>query len=438
MWNDLNARRTVRKRGWGEPTRWLVLAAGFAAIMLGMAWGRDSSWFGARAAGPLLAADGRALPVRIQPDAGHAALDLSDGSRVTVAERARLDVLETSGRTVALALRSGRARFDVRPRGPRTWRIDCGSLTVEVVGTAFVIERTLSALHIEVLRGAVLVRGESVPDGVQRLNGGQSLRLGNAPENARSRAASRPPSGAAAPSSGESAALQLEAPSASAPVAPIAGESMAVEPDARSVARAASESVELAARTSAAPPAVKPTAASRARASAAPAMRSAAPPFTGSAAPALASQVRGPLDGALVRPAGGDPTPVELEVEALLRQSDAMRLAGWPEAAVALLTRVVEAQPRDVRAALAAFALARLHLGVLAEPARAIRDLQQALALGLPAALREDAYAKLAEAHERAGDRRAACTARGVYARRFPRGTKLAEMQQRCQVDQAP
>jgi transmembrane sensor len=96
---------------------------------------------------------------------------------LTTESDTRVDTLENSADEVVLALRTGRARFDVEPGGPRSWRIECGALVVEVVGTAFTIDRRRDTVEVEVHRGAVLVRGDRVPDRVQRLERGQSLRV---------------------------------------------------------------------------------------------------------------------------------------------------------------------------------------------------------------------------------------------------------------------
>ncbi|WP_236607710.1 FecR domain-containing protein [Sandaracinus amylolyticus] len=103
---------------------------------------------------------------------------LSDASRIEVDDDARVDVLESSARTVALALREGRARFEVTPGGPRAWRIESGGVTVEVVGTVFTVERSGARVRVSVERGSVLVRGDEVPDHVQRLDAGESIEIG--------------------------------------------------------------------------------------------------------------------------------------------------------------------------------------------------------------------------------------------------------------------
>src|SRR5262249_13350397 len=77
--------------------------------------------------------------------------------------------------TVLLQQRRGSVLYDVRPGGPRRWTIECGLATVEVIGTAFRIDRTSLRVHVEVFRGVVLVRGERVPDRAARLTAGMSL-----------------------------------------------------------------------------------------------------------------------------------------------------------------------------------------------------------------------------------------------------------------------
>jgi transmembrane sensor len=79
-----------------------------------------------------------------------------------------------SNRFVAL-LDHGRAHFDVRPGGPRSWQIETSRATVEVVGTAFVVDADDHRLVVEVERGIVIVRGERVPGRVVRLTAGQHI-----------------------------------------------------------------------------------------------------------------------------------------------------------------------------------------------------------------------------------------------------------------------
>lgn len=386
MWRNIERLRRKRAARSVGP-RWRMLAA--AVVLLAAGLGLQQWRAPARAGGPLLSAQRSALPSRITPVADYTALDLSDGSRITVGKGARLDVLESSGRSVSLLLREGRARFDIRPRGPRTWRVDCGVLAVEVVGTAFVIQRRGGKVRVEVLRGAVLVRGNAVPDGVARLDVGQSFESAQPAPGPGSRAEPKAP---VEPAPGEPEPLL--APSASAPQPP--------------------ETVELPAL------ATVGVQASRARRS----TPRAALQRAGVAKPTPQAQ-----------PETLAPAPSESAVEALFREADSARRAGRAEQARGYLETIVAEHAEDPRAALAAFALARLELGQLHSPGRAVHNLRQALSLGLPAALQEDAQAKLVSAHERAGQWTAACAARAEYALRFPRGHQLSEPLQRCRTD---
>ena len=124
---------------------------------------------------PLSLRDQRGLPRTMLTEQGYHGFDLSDGSRVTLASGARVDVLENSQHQLVLALRQGRVRFDVQHDAERTWRIECGPLHIEVAGTQFVIERSGPAVRVKVERGTLLVRGDQVPGGMQRLTEGHTI-----------------------------------------------------------------------------------------------------------------------------------------------------------------------------------------------------------------------------------------------------------------------
>jgi hypothetical protein len=74
-----------------------------------------------------------------------------------------------------LELVRGRAEFDIRPGGPRRWRIDAGACEVEVLGTSFVVDRRTDGVHVAVSRGHVAVRSASLEGGLVYLTAGQSL-----------------------------------------------------------------------------------------------------------------------------------------------------------------------------------------------------------------------------------------------------------------------
>jgi tetratricopeptide (TPR) repeat protein len=123
------------------------------------------------------------------------------------------------------------------------------------------------------------------------------------------------------------------------------------------------------------------------------------------------------------------------EVDLLFRAADSARLRGRAPEAAAKLSRILEYHADDPRASLAGFALARLQLVALGQPALAADHLKLAISLGLPRALLEDAYGKLAEAYEKAGDKSSACDAFNEYRRRFPNGERASRPPQQCQVD---
>ncbi|AKF05486.1 FecR domain-containing protein [Sandaracinus amylolyticus] len=126
----------------------------------------------ARAPLPLRLEGGGPLPALL---AGVTRLD--DGSIITVEASARLRRLQNDDRDLVLLLERGTARFDVVPGGPRRWTIECGLATVVVVGTRFTIARAEERVVVEVERGAVLVRGEHVPDRARTLGAGERIEV---------------------------------------------------------------------------------------------------------------------------------------------------------------------------------------------------------------------------------------------------------------------
>ncbi len=145
--------------------------------------------FERRDRGPLRFADGRPLGAVEAPPVG-AVLPMSDGSRVELAGGARFAPLESNGASFVAVLERGSAHFEVRPGGPRRWQIECGLATVEVVGTGFDCARAPGKLRVSVQHGAVLVRGERVPDRARRLAAGETLEVLDAPAPAEANSSS--------------------------------------------------------------------------------------------------------------------------------------------------------------------------------------------------------------------------------------------------------
>jgi transmembrane sensor len=361
IWRKIDARDARERPNGRERVRiWGVTSLVAAAAMAVAVWGIER-----RDRGPLRFADGRPLVAAIDAPAAGALLSLSDGSTVDLSGGARLEPLESSGTSFVAALARGSAHFEVHPGGPRRWEIECGLATVEVVGTGFDCARAPGRLRVTVEHGAVLVRGERVPDRARRLAAGEWLEVLEAPGA---------PTIVPAPSAPPPAPTDVAAPAANveAPAAPAAGGS-----GWRELARGGHNREAFAA--------------------------------LGAQGISRETRRRGAAD--------------------LFVLADVARLSGHPGDAVAPLERILRRFPGDPQAPLAALTLGRLELDDLQRPADAAAALNRALTLDLPRSLREDVRARLVEAYDRAGDRSAAQQAAAAYLREFPNGRDLGIVQ---------
>jgi transmembrane sensor len=175
LWGQIRdaraARAKHRKRQWAIGAGALAVAAAVAlGVVIGARGGREETpQAGALRVEGADVVIGEALP--------GGALALDDGSQVTVAPRAELEVLANDGERFVTLLRRGRCHFAVQPGGPRRWSIETDLATVEVVGTEFSVERGEAGLVVSVDHGVVLVRGERVPGRVRRLRAGERLEV---------------------------------------------------------------------------------------------------------------------------------------------------------------------------------------------------------------------------------------------------------------------
>lgn len=388
LWLGIDAARGRR----GVPVRraWaLALGSAIAAAVLAFWVMRP------QAPGPLGLADGHEVPAVIDVGAP-ATFAFSDGSRIEVRAGAHLDVLEATARAFGLALRRGEAVFDVQPGGPRTWRIECGDVTVEVVGTHFTVTRAPGSLRVAVERGAVLVRGDAVPDRVVRLSAGESIVISLRPAPSIAAALPEPiglPPDPHATARTEMANAPVPDPIATAPSAEVGRQKVgaAAEPPVAAVARG------------------EPVAAA----------------IGGGPEPAASSTA------AFVLPESSPSAPT---ADALLEEADRVRRAGRFKDAARLLERALEVHPSEDRAALAEFSLGRLYLDSLGDPSAASRHFARALSRHLPATLDEDARARLVEALARSGDSRAAADAAARYRALYPGGRRLRDVDQWASV----
>jgi len=329
-------------------------------------------------AGPLRFADGRDLTAMDSGETPVGEFALSDGSTIRLSRGSHIEPLESTGSTFSAIVTQGRAEFEVRPGGPRHWVIECGLATVEVVGTSFSCDREPGRLHLAVHHGAVLVRGERVPDRARRLLAGESLELA---EDARP----------LVPASDDTFALPaLPAPSsASGSPATESSAAMAKGEEARA----------------------------RGRISPARSWRD------------LARRGRHGEAFSTLGTEGLRRESKHLGVNDLFALADVARLSGHPADAVVPLERILTDFASDARAPLAAFALGRLELDSLGQAHAAASAFRKAMDLGIPSGLREDVRARLVEAYARSGDVDAARRAADAYAAEFPRGRHLQAIQ---------
>jgi transmembrane sensor len=88
-------------------------------------------------------------------------LVLGDGSHVNLSANAELTELKGGGADLTLALRRGSAHFEVVPRRSGKFRVVTDAVVVEVIGTAFTVERSERSVRVAVEHGVVRVtRGE--------------------------------------------------------------------------------------------------------------------------------------------------------------------------------------------------------------------------------------------------------------------------------------
>lgn len=128
------------------------------------------------------------------------------------------------------------------------------------------------------------------------------------------------------------------------------------------------------------------------------------------------------------RSVASEPSEHAPSAEELFTTADHARAEGRPQDAARTLRELLQQFPHDGRAPLAAFALGRLLLERLGQPAEAARAFAQARALaGGSSALAEDALAREADAWRAAGRSSEAARAATLYRTKYPHGTHLKE-----------
>lgn len=101
-----------------------------------------------------------------------------DGSSVTALTSDTLvEPLAMTEHEVTLRLAFGSVDVHVAKGGKRKWTIEAADLSVEVVGTHFVVSRTAESASVVVREGVVLARSEKLVDRAKRLSAGSSVEI---------------------------------------------------------------------------------------------------------------------------------------------------------------------------------------------------------------------------------------------------------------------
>lgn len=106
-------------------------------------------------------------------------VDLDDGSRLELAARSRVEMLETSETAVSVRLNHGRVECDLKPRAGRRFAVLAEGVEVRVTGTRFSVELGPEKKHVVVAvsRGSVEVDWPHGGEPIRRLTAGESLTI---------------------------------------------------------------------------------------------------------------------------------------------------------------------------------------------------------------------------------------------------------------------
>lgn len=155
IWDGVSHRLSTERP---RRTVWAVRAAAIALVVVcvGVGWRViDQRSTGASAwQNATLSTAGDAL-----------ALDLDDGSHLSLAAHTRVEVAERSANAVELRLTQGRVTCDVVPNTARRFVVSAAGVEVRVTGTRFTVELSpdRDRVSVEVQRGTVEVRSPDAP-----------------------------------------------------------------------------------------------------------------------------------------------------------------------------------------------------------------------------------------------------------------------------------
>ncbi len=266
---------------------------------------------------------------------GSESIQFEEGSAVTLSPATRWIPVRNDRTDLTCVLDEGHAHFSITPNTGRRWTVQVGTTRVVVLGTVFDVDHSPTRTIVSVARGVVQVSGPHVEGETQILRRGERLVI--------QLTASEEPVVRATPT----APVSTMTPGSAEPVP---------------------------ANSSPATPTNRPSTEWRRLAEA------------------------GRHDDAyrwLHHDQRLEQEARNASAERLMMLADVARLSNHPQEAVALLERLLSSYPGSDQAAFAALLIGRLEMDRLGRPARARRALQQALSLGVPAALEGDVRARL-------------------------------------------
>ncbi|MBN2343913.1 MAG: FecR domain-containing protein [Deltaproteobacteria bacterium] len=154
---------------WAAAQRFAFITALVLLVPVALWWGIHIR--NAQEEAPLTFQNSSVLPgsiIAAQPQS----IQLSDGTQIQLQRDTAIEFVKNTHADVEIAVRNGTAHFDIPSGKKRGWKINCEFAMVEVVGTVFDIEKSAGAVRVSVQRGVVLIRGDNVSGGVQRLSAG--------------------------------------------------------------------------------------------------------------------------------------------------------------------------------------------------------------------------------------------------------------------------
>ena len=106
-------------------------------------------------------------------------VDLDDGSRLELAARSRVEMVESSASALSVRLNHGRVECDLKPRAGRRFAVLAAGVEVRVTGTRFSVELSPDKrrVAVAVTRGSVEVYSPHGSEQSRRLTAGEQLSI---------------------------------------------------------------------------------------------------------------------------------------------------------------------------------------------------------------------------------------------------------------------